>query len=115
MKIIKLLVLPIVLILSSCNTEEMYLKDKWTGNKNGIVSKYLTGQEAKKVADILRNELRDNGNNNLSSTKANSTHMRLGQMQIDYNNILLVLDTIGVKNYTFKIINHNSFLIIVLV
>jgi hypothetical protein len=106
MKIIKLLVLPIVLIISSCNTEEMYLKDKRTGNKNGIVSKYLIGQEAKKVADILRNELRDNGNINLSSTKANSTHMRLGQMQIDYNNILLVLDTIGVKNYTFKIINH---------
>lgn len=95
-----------VFSIIGCSTEEIYLKDKRTGNKNGIFSKHLTGIEARKVADILKKELRDNGNSDLISTKANSTQMRLNEFEIDYNDILLVLDTLGVKNYTFKVINH---------
>jgi hypothetical protein len=101
-----LFVITLLFFLVGCNTEEMYLKDKGSSNKNGIVSKYLTGQEAKKVVDILKKELRKNENINVSSNNTNSSQMRLNEGEIDFNTILLVLDTLGVKNYSFKIINH---------
>lgn len=88
--------------LQSCQTEELYVKKKESGKKSGIKTEYLIGAEAKRIALLLKTKL-----NNLGSNDQELATLRTGdEEEIDYNNILLVIDSLGVKNYIFKVTNH---------
>nr|MBP6557636.1 hypothetical protein [Flavobacterium sp.] len=87
--------------LLSCQTEELYVKEKNLGEKSGIKTEYLKGLEARKAANLLRTKF-----NGFGGTGQNHNLMREELTEIDYSNILMVMDTLGIKNYVFKIVNH---------
>ncbi|WP_284650840.1 M23 family metallopeptidase [Flavobacterium terrisoli] len=89
--------------LTGCQTEDLYLKNEEAGIKSDVRIKHLKGLEAKKAGNLLKSVLEKSGGLHLGSGSAS---MRTDEESIDYNNILLVLDTLGIKNYTFKILNH---------
>lgn len=88
--------------LTSCQSEDMYIKNEGTGSKSDVKIKNLKGLEAKKAENLLKSVLEKSGGLTLGSNGS----MRTDEETIDYNNILFVLDTLGIKNYTFKILNH---------
>jgi len=90
------------ILLTSCQTEDLYVKNDGNGTKSGVNIKHLKGFEAKKAENLLKSVLGKPGGLHLGSNET----MREGETTIDYNNILLVLDTLGIKNYTFKVVNH---------
>ncbi len=89
--------------LTSCQSEDMYIKNEGNGVKSGVKIKHLKGIDAKKAENLLKSVLSESGGLQLGS---GNNAMRTDEESIDYNNILLVLDTLGIKNYTFKILNH---------
>lgn len=89
--------------LIGCQAEDAYVKHKDYGVKSGVQIKRLSGIEAKKAENLLKSELQKSGGLNLGSNQSN---LRGNQQEIDYDNILMVLDTLGIRNYTFKILNH---------
>lgn len=93
----------ISIFLTSCQSEDMYIKNEGAGTKSDVSIKKLKGLEAKKAENLLKSVLEKSGGLTLVSGHSS---MRTDEETIDYNNILLVLDTLGIKNYTFKILNH---------
>jgi len=87
--------------LQSCQTEEMYVKEKGLGRKSGITTEYLKGAEAKRIANTLKTKFTNLGENGQQQSLS-----RTDYETIDYNNILLVVDSLGVKNYIFRVTNH---------
>lgn len=92
------------LSLVSCQTEELYVEKNHFGKKNGINSSYLKGSDASRVVEMLTNKL--NQGSKIKILSSNSAFMRTNEGVIDFENILQVIDTLGIKNYTFKILNH---------
>ncbi len=92
------------LSLVSCQTEELYVEKNHFGKKNGINSSYLKGSDASRVVEMLTNKL--NQGSKIRILSSNSAFMRTNEGVIDFENILQVIDTLGIKNYTFKILNH---------
>lgn len=92
----------LIFTLVSCEAEGLYLKEQHTKRESNKIIKKLRGEEAKRVYSLLEK------NFSKSLTFSNSSNMRVENplALIDYSNILLVIDSIGIKNYTFKIINH---------
>jgi len=87
--------------LQSCQTEEMLVKEKGLGRKSGITTEYLKGAEAKQIANTLKTKF-----TNLGENGQQQSLFRTDYETIDYNNILLVVDSLGVRNYIFRITNH---------
>jgi|GEM_PF-1711045 len=87
--------------LLSCQTEELYVKEKGLGQKSGVTTEYLKGAEAKRIANTLKTKFNDLGGNSQQQSLS-----RTDYEMIDYNNILMVVDSLGVRNYIFRIINH---------
>lgn len=88
-------------VLQSCQTEEMFVKEEGLGKKSGITTEYLKGVEAKRIANTLKTKFQNlGGNSQLQS------FLRDDYETIDYNNILLVVDSLGVRNYIFRVSNH---------
>lgn len=99
---IKILLLLFAVITSffftSCETEELFIK-KNSGEKSLRTIKHLKDDDARKVVDFLKKKLPMLRNNNLA--------MRTEEpLVIDFSKIIEVIDTLGVKNYTFKVVNH---------
>lgn len=90
--------------LASCQTEELYVEKNHFGKGSGIKSSYLKGNEAKRVVEMLNSKLSEGTKIKVLSTNSNS--MRTDSGVIDFNTILQVIDTLGIKNYTFKVVNH---------
>lgn len=90
-----------VCILQSCQTEEMLVKENGLGRKSGITTEYLKGAEAKRIANTLKTKFTNLGENGQQQSLS-----RTDYETIDYNNILLVVDSLGVRNYIFRINNH---------
>lgn len=87
--------------LQSCQTEELYVKEKDLGKKSGITTEYLKGAEALEIANMLKTRFKNLGGNGQQLSS-----MRMEYEEIDYNNILLVVDSLGIRNYIFKVTNH---------
>ncbi|WP_396195310.1 glycoside hydrolase family 108 protein [Flavobacterium sp.] len=87
--------------LQSCQTEELYVKEKDLGKKSGITTEYLKGDEAIRIARMLKTKF-----NNLGVNSQQQSVSRTDYQEIDYNNILLVVDSLGVRNYIFRVTNH---------
>lgn len=87
--------------LQSCQTEEMLVKEKGLGRKSGITTEYLKGAEAKRIANTLKTKF-----TNLGENGQQQSLLRTDYETIDYNTILLVVDSLGVRNYIFRINNH---------
>jgi lysozyme family protein len=87
--------------LQSCQTEEMLVKEKGLGRKSGITTEYLKGAEAKRIANTLKTKFTNLGENGQQQSLS-----RTDYETIDYNNILLVVDSLGVRNYIFRVTNH---------
>jgi putative chitinase len=91
----------LTLIISSCESEGLYLKRKSLGKESKVIVKYLHGKEASFASNLLKKNF---GNQlNFGNTEMRSSEQ---ETLIDFNNILLITDTLGIKNYTFRIINH---------
>jgi uncharacterized membrane protein YgcG len=88
-------------LLVSCETEEVYLKENQHQVDNNRV-KLLKGDEAKKILYQLNSKLSGLG----GSTLNDNIRLRTNGQSIDFNSILQVIDTLGIKNYTFRISNH---------
>jgi hypothetical protein len=91
----------LICTLQSCQTEELYVKEKGLGQKSGITTEYLKGAEAKRIANVLKTKC-----NNLGGNSQQLSWLRSDYDEIDYNSILLVVDSLGVRNYIFKVTNH---------
>jgi hypothetical protein len=83
-----------IFTLVSCEAEGLYLKEQHTKRKSNKIIKKLRGEEAKKVYSLLEKKF------SKSLTFSNSSNMRVENPLafIDYSNILLVIDSIGIKN-----------------
>lgn len=88
----------------SCQTEEILVEKKYFGKKSKIETRYLKGNEALRVKNLLNTKL--SSESKLKIFAANSNSMRTSEGIIDFNTILQVIDSLGIKNYTFRIINH---------
>ena len=74
-------------------------------NESNVSFRMLTGKDAKNKAELLKSTI--NKNHNLDTGMAyRETLENNTNGTIDYENILEVIDTSGVTNYTFKVINH---------
>ncbi|VAW48312.1 hypothetical protein MNBD_GAMMA03-564, partial [hydrothermal vent metagenome] len=72
-------------------------------NESSVSYRMLTGKEAKNKAELLNSKI--NSNFSIDSGMAYRTENNTNGI-IDYDNILEVIDTSGVANYTFKVNNH---------
>lgn len=97
----RILIMLSLFFLISCEAEGIYLKEKHGSTKSTKTIKKLTGKEARETYNILKRKF----SNKLSLS---NFQMRTSSSlpEIDYNTILFVIDSLGVKNYTFKIVNH---------
>ncbi|WP_295335504.1 hypothetical protein [Flavobacterium sp.] len=87
--------------LQGCQTEELYVKEKGLGQKSGITTEYLKGAEAKRIANVLKTKFQ-----NLGANSQQQSLLRTDYETIDYSSILLVVDSLGVRNYIFRVTNH---------
>lgn len=87
--------------LQSCQTEEMFVKEKGLGRKSGITTEYLKSAEAKRIANTLKTKFTNLGGNGQQQSLS-----RTDYETIDYSTILLVVDSLGVRNYIFRVTNH---------
>lgn len=85
------------ILFISCESEGLYVKES-TGKKSSIKIRHLKNNEAKKAAGLLKRIPNLNFGDN--TMKADMP------LAIDYNDILEVVDSSGIKNYSYKIINH---------
>lgn len=97
------LTLFLVSLLARCDTEENYLKENHNQVNNR--TKLLKGQDARNIINQLNSKLRSAG---LRPIYDENIQMRTSGQTIDFNSILQVIDTLGIKNYTFRILNHPS-------
>lgn len=74
-------------------------------NENGLKIRTLTGKEVTPYKNKLEEELNNSNQINFSQ-EVGSSFRTSGSGEIDYNEILEVIDTTGAANYTFRIINH---------
>ncbi len=81
----------LLITLVSCEAEKDFLNDR---NVKYGSSKYLVGREAREIETILKQQL--------SSLFRNKDESFI----VDYAKILEVIDSVGIKNYTFLIKNH---------
>lgn len=87
--------------LQGCQTEELYVKEKGLGRKSGITTEYLKGAEAKRIANVLKTKFQ-----NLGENSQQQSLLRTDYETIDYSRILLVVDSLGVRNYIFRVTDH---------
>jgi hypothetical protein len=92
-----------LILFISCQSEEILVEHNHL-NYKGYKTEYLKGADAQNAIEKLKNKLNSKSKLIVISTDSNS--MRTNGGIIDFNNILMVMDTLGIKNYTFKIINH---------
>ncbi len=97
------LTLFLVSLFARCDTEENYLKENHHQVNNKI--KLLKGQDARNIINQLNSKLQNAG---LRPIYDENIQMRTIGQSIDFNSILQVIDTLGIKNYTFRILNHPS-------
>ena len=87
-----------------CQKEDDLQDGKHFGkNLKTTQTKYLEGEEALKIKNLLNSEL-EKSNQRIYSK--NNSSMRTDYGTIDFSTIMEVIDTIGIKNYTFRIKNH---------
>jgi hypothetical protein len=82
----------------SCDAEQEFLHGKLQSQRS---SRMLTGKEATEVALLLKSKL-----NATTPIKPVTELSRNNGIEIDYTKILEVIDSVGIKNYTFLIKNH---------
>lgn len=89
--------LALSVFFASCESEGMYVKET-VGKKSGITVRHLKNNEAKRAVGLLKR---------IPNLSYGGTTMKTDvPMVVDYNNILEVLDSLGIKNYSYKIVNH---------
>lgn len=91
-------------ILVSCEAEGLYLKPQLTKKKSNVIIKKLKGQEARSAYSLLKKSFA----NRLTFLNGDDLRTTNDLSSIDYNDVLLIIDSLDLKNYTFKIINHPS-------
>lgn len=101
---LKLFVFAFTFLFLSCQTEEILVEKKHFGKKKKIETKLLNGNEALRVKNLLNTKLSSGSKLKILATSSNG--MRTSEGTIDFNSILQVIDSLGIKNYTFRIINH---------
>jgi putative chitinase len=92
------------LIFIGCQLDEESQKNPHDKIENGKTIRTLNGANAQQVRDKLMNLLKGKGT--LQILEESSLAARTDGGTIDFNSILEVIDTLGVKNYTFRVINH---------
>lgn len=92
-----------IILLTSCSIEEDYVeKNNFKNNK--ISFRYLKGNEAMQKINLLENRLTSSSKFRLNNRQ--SQFSRLTNETIDYSKVLEVIDTSGVINYSYKVVNH---------
>lgn len=91
------LTLFLVSLFAGCDTEENYLKENHQQVNNKI--KLLKGQDARNIINQLNSKLQNAG---LRPIYDENIQMRTIGQSIDFNSILQVIDTLGIKNYTLE-------------
>ncbi len=74
-------------------------------NESNVSFRMLSGKEAQNKAALLNSKINNNFSLDIGMAYRTTTENNTNGT-IDYDNILEVIDTSGVANYTFKIINH---------
>lgn len=92
-----------IILLTSCSIEEDYVeKNNFKNNK--ISFRYLKGSEAMQKINLLENRLASSSKFRLNNRQ--SQFSRVTNETIDYSTVLEVIDTTGVINYSYKVVNH---------
>ena len=68
--------------LQSCQTEEMFVKERGLGRKSGITTEYLKSAEAKRIANTLKTKFTNLGGNGQQQSLS-----RTDYETIDYSTI----------------------------
>jgi hypothetical protein len=90
--------LVLAFLFYSCEAEREYLHGKQQTNRS---SRMVSGKEAKSIELLLKSKL-----NGVANTRPTNELSRNIGIEIDYTKILEVIDSVGIKNYTFLIKNH---------
>jgi hypothetical protein len=84
--------------------KDLYTEAQNAHYKKQIRTKYLSEKEKNSLISIMNKKIQSKEKFNILSKGRSS--MRTSEGTIDYSKILEVIDTLGVKNYTFKVLNH---------
>ncbi|RXR24614.1 glycoside hydrolase family 19 protein [Flavobacterium stagni] len=92
------------LIFIGCQLEDEVQQNPHEKVDSGNSIRTLNGEDAQQVRNKLMSLLKEKGT--IHVLDESNEFARTDGGIIDFNSILEVMDTLGVKNYTFRVINH---------
>ena len=92
------------LIFIGCQLEDEVQQNPHEKVDSGNSIRTLNGEDAQQVRNKLMSLLKEKGT--IHVLEESNEFARTDGGTIDFNSILEVMDTLGVKNYTFRVINH---------
>ena len=92
------------LIFIGCQLEDEVQHNPHEKVNSGKSIRTLNGEDAQQVRNKLMSLLKEKGT--IHVLYESNEFARTDGGTIDFNSILEVMDTLGVKNYTFRVINH---------
>lgn len=90
--------------LIGCQAEEKIGNEMHNHVQDGVEVSYLKGEEANIARQKLISKLQSE--NTIEILESTPIALRTNEGTIDFNTIVQVIDTLGIKNYTFRVINH---------